>query len=83
MNKLSSREVYQAILKKHAIPKNKTSSMPFLKRKYPNWNVRYGEIVNFAYKLKEKNPNFDDVKSLPVKLKLKKIRIPAKIEAVR
>lgn len=82
MRKLNPNETFRAIMMKDHFPKVINNKKSYLKRKYPNWNVRYGDIVHYAFKCKEKNPNFDDVKSLPIKLKLKKIRIPSKIEQV-
>jgi hypothetical protein len=82
MKKLNLKEAFQSILKKDKTPIPQPRPLPTLKKKYPNWSMRRGDIVHYVYKPSEKKPNFDNVKALPIKLKLKKIRIDAGLTRV-
>ncbi len=82
MKKLNLKEAFQTILKKDQPPRSLPKPLTSLQKKYPNWNLNKNEIVNFYYKPSEKKPNFDDIKSLPIKLKLTKIRVQSGLKEV-
>jgi|LauGreDrversion4_2_1035121.scaffolds.fasta_scaffold154004_2 hypothetical protein len=75
MKTLNLRQAFLTIMHKNKEPKPQPRPLSTLKKKYPNWSMRRGDIVHYVYKPKDKRPNFEDVKALPIRLKLKKIRI--------